>query len=114
MPSVPWSWDSVFWRYLEVLRTPFPITDPELARRLARADYPRSATYDPWWIIENLIGPHALWLAESLAQLATLERGSRVLDLGCGRALTSIFLAQEFGFQVTAADLWIAAADNQL
>lgn len=29
----------------------------------------------------------------------------RVLDLGCGRALSSIFLHREFGVQVWAADL---------
>jgi len=36
----------------------------------------------------------------------------RVLDLGCGRALTSIFLAKEFGVQVWATDLWITPDHN--
>jgi cyclopropane fatty-acyl-phospholipid synthase-like methyltransferase len=34
-----------------------------------------------------------------------LQPGMRVLDLGCGRALSSIFLHREFGLQVWAADL---------
>lgn len=36
----------------------------------------------------------------------------RVLDLGCGRAKSSIFLAREFGVQVWATDLWISASEN--
>jgi len=32
--------------------------------------------------------------------------------MGCGRAMSSIFLAREFGLQVWANDLWISAADN--
>jgi SAM-dependent methyltransferase len=96
------------------VRTPFPISDAALARRLARPGYPRSAAYDPWWVVDNLMGPQPLWLAESLTQLRAPAAGARVLDLGCGRALTSIFLAHEFGVEVTAADLWIPAEDNQL
>jgi cyclopropane fatty-acyl-phospholipid synthase-like methyltransferase len=36
----------------------------------------------------------------------------RVLDLGCGRAISSIFLAKEFGVTVCAADYWIKATEN--
>jgi SAM-dependent methyltransferase len=36
----------------------------------------------------------------------------RVLDLGCGRASSSIFLRREFGVQVWATDLWISATEN--
>ena len=36
----------------------------------------------------------------------------RVLDLGCGRGSSSIFLRREFGVQVWAVDLWISAAEN--
>jgi SAM-dependent methyltransferase len=41
-----------------------------------------------------------------------LAPGARVLDLGCGRAITSIFLAKEFDVQVVAADLWIKPTEN--
>lgn len=36
----------------------------------------------------------------------------RVLDLGCGRAKSSVFLARESGVKVCAADLWIKPSDN--
>ncbi len=36
----------------------------------------------------------------------------RVLDLGCGRASSSIFLRREYGVQVWATDLWFSAAEN--
>ena len=38
----------------------------------------------------------------------------RVLDLGCGRGLTSAYLADTFGVQVFALDLWIPATENYL
>ncbi len=75
--------------------------------------YPRSNGYDPAWVAENQMGPKALWLLESLTDIMAIEPGMKVLDLGCGRAMTSIFLAKEFGAQVLATDLWIDADDNQ-
>lgn len=87
----------------------------DLASRLTLPRYPRSSAYDPRWTVENAMGPHALWLLEWLAPalgLDTLRPGARVLDLGCGRAMTSVFLAREYDVQVTAADLWIAPDDN--
>ncbi len=75
--------------------------------------YPRSNAYDPEWVFENQMGPNALWLLESLTEVLPIEPGTRVLDLGCGRAMTSIFLAREFGAEVWATDLWIAAEDNE-
>ncbi|WP_051844794.1 SAM-dependent methyltransferase [Streptomyces sp. NRRL S-813] len=82
---------------------------------LTHARYPRSNTYDARWLIEHQMGPHPLWLLEWLApalRLDSLPAGARVLDLGCGRALTSVFLAREYGVQVVAADLWIKPDDN--
>jgi SAM-dependent methyltransferase len=83
-----------------------------LRRLLAVERYPRAAAYDPAWVIDNLMGPHALWLTEALAQVLPLRAGMRVLDLGCGKALSSIFLARELDVEVWATDLWIAAEDN--
>jgi cyclopropane fatty-acyl-phospholipid synthase-like methyltransferase len=51
-------------------------------------------------------------LTEWLASVIDLRKGMRVLDLGCGRAASSIFLHREFGVQVWAADLWFGAAEN--
>jgi SAM-dependent methyltransferase len=84
----------------------------ELAALLALDQFPRSASYDPEWVLENLMGPNVLWLTEALSQVMSLKPGMRVLDMGCGRAISSIFLAKEFGLQVWATDLWISASDN--
>jgi SAM-dependent methyltransferase len=84
----------------------------ELAEALRLKEFPRSAKHEPEWVIENLMGPNVLWLTESLTQVMKLEPGMRVLDMGCGRAISSIFLAKEFDVEVWATDLWIAASDN--
>src|SRR5216684_3882090 len=52
------------------------------------------------------------WLTEWLTTALNLQPGMRVLDLGCGRASSSIFLRREFGVQVWATDLWISATEN--
>lgn len=79
---------------------------PEQAERLRLPHYPRAAAHDPHWVLEHLDGPErALWLTEALTQVLDLRPGMRVLDMGCGMALSSIFLAKEFGVQVWANDL---------
>lgn len=83
-----------------------------LNQQLFKPQFPRSSDYDPHWLIANVMGPHALWLAEWLSQRLELTPGMRVLDLGCGKALTSIFLAKEFGVTVCAADYWIKPNEN--
>ena len=75
-------------------------------------EFPRSAKYDSDWVLENMMGPNALWLTESLAGCMNLDPTMRVLDLGCGKGISSIFLAKEYGLQVWATDLWIDASDN--
>jgi len=75
--------------------------------------YPRASTYDPKWVIENQMGPNALWLAESLLNELPISPDAKVLDLGCGRAMSSIFLAKETGAHIWAADLWISPTENQ-
>jgi SAM-dependent methyltransferase len=95
--------------------SPWPRTprDPEaLAKAMNNPAWPRSSAYDPVWTFSNSMGPVPIWLAEDLAPRLGLAPGMRVLDLGCGRAATSIFLAREYGVEVVAADLWIDAEGN--
>jgi cyclopropane fatty-acyl-phospholipid synthase-like methyltransferase len=72
-----------------------------------------SAMYDPAWMFENAMGPNPLWLMEWLSRDMQLSNNTLVLDMGCGKAMTSIFLAKEFGCTVFANDLWIPADDNR-
>lgn len=84
----------------------------EIAGLLFKDEFPRSMKYDGNWMMDNHMGPNAIWLAEWLCEEAGIERGMRVLDLGCGKAISSIFIAKEFGAQVWAADLWIGPDNN--
>ncbi|MFW5739088.1 MAG: SAM-dependent methyltransferase [Myxococcota bacterium] len=74
--------------------------------------FPRSNRYDPAWVLANNMGPNPLWLTEWLTEYVKLTPGMRVLDLGCGKALSSVFLAREFDVHVVAADLWTSVDDN--
>ena len=74
--------------------------------------YPLCNKYDCDWILDNAMGSHNLWLQESLIQVMYLKAGMRILDMGCGKAISSIFLAKELDVQVWATDLWISASDN--
>jgi SAM-dependent methyltransferase len=87
-------------------------TKERLRQSLTVDRYPRSAAYDPQWVVDNLMGPHPLWSAEALTQVMQLQPGMRVLDLGCGTALTSIFLARECDVEVWATDLWVKPTEN--
>src|SRR5215208_5119907 len=90
-----------------------PDVSNQRVKQLLRLDrFPRSSAYDPAWIVENQMGPNVLWLTEFLCEAMDLRPGMRVLDLGCGKALSSVFLACEFDLQVWATDLWISATEN--
>ncbi len=76
--------------------------------------FPRASAYHPEWVLAGLGSgsANALCMAEWLSEAMDLRPGMRVLDLGCGRALSSIFLRREFGVQVWAADLWFNPTEN--
>jgi ubiquinone/menaquinone biosynthesis C-methylase UbiE len=81
--------------------------------RLVSERFPRSSRYHPDWILASASGgANALWLTEWLTEEMRLQPGMRVLDLGCGRAMSSVFLRREFGVQVWATDLWFNASEN--
>lgn len=84
-----------------------------LTEKLTLEQFPRSAKYDIKWIYENEMGPSSLWLAEFLSEKVKLTKGMKVLDLGCGKGISSIFLAKEFDVQVWALDWWISESDNE-
>ena len=52
-------------------------------------------------------------MATLMAEQLTLKPGDRVLDLGCGRGQSSVFLASQFGAEVVALDLWVGAAERK-
>ena len=75
--------------------------------------FPQASKYNPDWLRASVSGgANPLWLTEWLAEAVELKPGMRVLDLGCGRAASSIFLRREFGVQVWAADLWFHPTEN--
>jgi SAM-dependent methyltransferase len=81
--------------------------------RLVSSQFPRSSRYNPEWLIASASGgANSLWLTEWLASELSLKPGMRVLDLGCGRAASSIFLHKEFDVQVWATDLWFSPSEN--
>jgi ubiquinone/menaquinone biosynthesis C-methylase UbiE len=84
----------------------------DIVKTLKKPEFPRSAKYDSDWMIENQMGPNAIWLTEWLCNVLDIRPGMRVLDLGCGKAMSSIFLAREFGVQVWASDLWMSPDPN--
>jgi SAM-dependent methyltransferase len=88
------------------------LTNKRMKDLLKNDKYPRSAGYDPAWVLKGWMGPNVLWLTEWLCQKMDLKPGMRVLDMGCGKALSSVFLAKEYGVQVWANDLWVSAAEN--
>lgn len=76
--------------------------------------FPRSHKYNPDWVLSSVSGgANSLWLTEWLSSSMTLTHGMKVLDLGCGRAASSIFLNREYGVDVWATDLWFDPAENQ-
>jgi len=81
-------------------------------KRLELDRFPRSKKYDFEFMCKNEMGPNSIWLMEFLTEKVDLKPGMRVLDLGCGMAMSSVFLAKEFDVEVWAADLWIDPSDN--
>ena len=84
-------------------------TDP----RLQNDAFPRSSAYHPDWVLASASGgANSLWLTEWLAEALKLQPGMRVLDLGCGLAASSVFMAREFDVAVWATDLWFDPTIN--
>ncbi len=91
-----------------------PPAEPASARiARSKAAYPLTARYDPVWIRANALGENALCQVEILSRRLPFRSGMRVLDLACGKATSSIFLAREFNVEVWAVDGAVSADDNR-
>ena len=72
----------------------------------------KADAYKMYFNKDYLMGPNSVRLLEEMLEKYPLEKGMRVLDLGCGKGLTSLFLAKEADVNVFANDLWISATEN--
>lgn len=64
-------------------------------------------------INERLMGPDSTIILNELLDKYENNDDIRILDLGCGKALTSVILAEKYKNAVIyAADLWVDAAEN--
>jgi len=94
----------------------FPDVDVQdlfpLFPRMSLDEFPLLEGYTWEECVDGAMGPGGLFLASQMAEQLGICEGARVLDLGCGRARTSVFLAKHFGARVTAADLWIDPSEN--
>ena len=72
----------------------------------------RLENYREFLTKEYLMGPDSLRLLDEMLRKYPLMEGSRVMDLGCGMGITSMFLAKEAKVNVFATDLWISATQN--
>lgn len=59
-----------------------------------------------------MMGPNAVRIMEEMCGCLPMKEGLRILDLGCGLGATSLLLAEKYGADVVAADLWISPTDN--
>jgi cyclopropane fatty-acyl-phospholipid synthase-like methyltransferase len=78
-------------------------------RTLDRTRYPELAEYTRDELYEDFFGGGGLYLAAHMTRTLRLKPGDIVLDLGCGKGPTSIFLAKHFNVRVIAVDLWTSA-----
>ncbi|MFA4987866.1 MAG: methyltransferase domain-containing protein [Candidatus Brocadiia bacterium] len=78
-------------------------------RSPSAAEYPELRGYSRADVYKGNMGPGGLYLATQMARSLRLAKGQRVLDLGCGRGATSVFLAKQYGVSVVAVDLWTSA-----
>lgn len=70
--------------------------------------------YKAYISAETMMGPNSVRILAELFDKYPLQFVSddRILDLGCGKGLTSLIIARETGARVFANDLWISAKEN--
>ncbi|HQY50774.1 MAG TPA: methyltransferase domain-containing protein [Ignavibacteria bacterium] len=66
--------------------------------------FPLSSRYNESWVRRNSLGENVLYNLECLCEILNMNSGMKILDLGCGKAISAIFLANEFNSKVWAVD----------
>lgn len=74
-------------------------------REIDKTKYPELKNYKKEDIWRD-IGPGGLYLVSLLGKELQLKNNSLVLDLGCGMAESSIYLAENYNVYIIAVDLW--------
>jgi cyclopropane fatty-acyl-phospholipid synthase-like methyltransferase len=82
------------------------------SKAIHKTFFPLSAQYDKNWIKKNSLGENVLYNLECLCEVMCFKEGMRVLDLGCGKVLSGIFLSKEFSVEVWAVDQYISPSEN--
>ncbi len=80
-------------------------------KSINQEDYPELKNYKAEEIYKGNMGIGALYLVVEMARRLKLKNGLRVMDLGCGKGASSIYLAKEQNLKVFAVDLWINSTD---
>ncbi|WES90665.1 SAM-dependent methyltransferase [Dickeya fangzhongdai] len=73
---------------------------------------PFTDSYDKAFLLDTMMGPNAMRITEEMANMLPISPGMRILDLGCGKGISSILLAEKYDVTVFAADLWIPPTEN--
>lgn len=64
---------------------------------------------------ERLMGPDCTLIIDELLKGYENENCIKILDLGCGKGLTSIYMAEKYkNAYIFAVDLWVEAKDNYI
>lgn len=71
--------------------------------------------YKAYISAETMMGPNSVRILEELFDKYPLQLvpHDRILDLGCGKGLTSLVIAKETKAKVFANDLWVSAEENK-
>ena len=88
-------------------------SDQHLRRLVDDGEFLKTRNYDASWRVAEAVSANPLRRAHGRTRDIVLKPGMGALDLGCGRARSSVFLAGEFGVQAWAVDLPTPASDNR-